>query len=94
MILVNRLGGSSVRQKTIMAGDEGRVSKRSRFDQTEEPKRSSRFDRRSRSPVEKDRDAQRERSTPADETSAAPTPAARPDAAAIAGGWLSTCFGL
>ena len=47
----------------IMADDEKRSAKRSRFDQTEpEPKRSSRFDRRSRSPSSRSADVRRSRS--------------------------------
>lgn len=47
----------------VMADDEKRSAKRSRFDQTEpEPKRSSRFDRRSRSPSSRSADVRRSRS--------------------------------
>ncbi|KAI4154067.1 MAG: hypothetical protein LQ340_001922 [Diploschistes diacapsis] len=46
-----------------MADEEKRISKRSRFDQTEpEPKRSSRFDRRSRSPSNRHSESHRSRS--------------------------------
>lgn len=46
-----------------MADEERRSSKRSRFDQTEpEVKRSSRFDRRSRSPTSRASETQRSRS--------------------------------
>ena len=48
-----------------MADDERRTSKRSRFDQTEpEVKRSSRFDRHSRSPTGRNTDLRRRSRSP------------------------------
>ncbi|KAL5612951.1 hypothetical protein BROUX41_003972 [Berkeleyomyces rouxiae] len=66
-----------------MADSEHRP-KRSRFDQTEpEPKRASRFDRRSRSPVSR-RSENRERSPQNDKDDAKPDAAVNPAAAAAA----------
>ncbi|KAL2041147.1 hypothetical protein N7G274_006091 [Stereocaulon virgatum] len=76
-----------------MADDERRISKRSRFDQTEpEPKRSSRFDRRSRSPSTRTSDTRRSRSplgqkapfSPGSEERKTPTDPAAAAAAAAA----------
>lgn len=67
-----------------MADDERRSSKRSRFDQTE---RSSRFDRRSRSPAERKADSRRSRSPVAPKASFSPPEEKRgsADPAAAAG---------
>jgi len=61
-----------------MADEQPR--KRSRFDQTEPPKRATRFDRRSRSPAARDSEDQRSRSPTASKT----TPVNDPMAAAAA----------
>ncbi|KAL9635257.1 MAG: hypothetical protein Q9164_003582 [Protoblastenia rupestris] len=68
-----------------MADEERRNSKRSRFDQTEpEPKRSSRFDRRSRSPP-KQTEVRRSRSPLSAKSPMSPgSQIVRPDAAAAA----------
>lgn len=56
-----------------MADEERKVSKRSRFDQTEpDVKRTSRFDRRSRSPTSRNSETQRSRSPLAPKTPFSP----------------------
>lgn len=56
-----------------MADDERKVSKRSRFDQTEpDVKRTSRFDRRSRSPTSRTSETRRSRSPLAPKTPFSP----------------------
>jgi hypothetical protein len=72
-----------------MEDSERRTAKRSRFDQTEpEPKRASRFDRRSRSPPTRrseGRDRSPRRSPPAQDGGPSEGKASPVDAAAAAG---------
>lgn len=71
-----------------MDESERRTAKRSRFDQTEpEPKRASRFDRRSRSPPSR-RSEPRDRSPLKKEGEDGP----KPDAAAAAGTHTLRCW--